>query len=107
MEHSILVFVNVSRNDAFLYLNTADGSALFVSKVAAGQCARQVARAGDKWSVTAGDTFMLTTDDKNRVYLIGSGGVYQVENPRALTPDGGGETRDFDFPIGGGLGGWP
>lgn len=106
MSHTILVFVNVSRNDAFLYLNEADGSTLSVGKIAAGQIVRQVTRAGDKWSITASDTYTLTASDKNRVYLIGSGGVYEVDNPRALVPDGGGETSDFDF-VGGTGGMWP
>lgn len=106
MSHTILVFVNVSRNDAFLYLNEADGSTLSVGKIAAGQISRQVASAGTKWSITASDTYTLTASDKNRVYLVGSGGVYEVDNPRAIVPDGGGDTSDFDFPIGG-AGGWP
>lgn len=106
MSHTILVFVNVSRNDAFLYLNETDGSTLSVGKIAAGQIVRQVTREGDKWSITASDTYTLTASEKNCVYLIGSSGVYQVDNPRALVPDGGGETSDFDFPAGG-IGSWP
>jgi hypothetical protein len=106
MSHTILVFVNVSRNDAFVYLNEADGSTLLATKLAAGESARQITRAGEKWSVTTSDTYTLTASEQNRVYLIGSGGVYEVDNPRALTPDGGGEINDFDFPSFGG-GPWP
>ncbi|RIK30037.1 MAG: hypothetical protein DCC52_06865 [Chloroflexi bacterium] len=106
MSHTILVFVNVSRQDAFIYFNTSEGNTLLAGKLAAGESARQIARAGEKWSVTAGDTYTLTVGDQNRVYLIGSGGVYEVDKPRALTPDGGGATNDFDFPSFGG-GPWP
>jgi hypothetical protein len=106
MSHTILDFVNASRQDAFVYLNEADGGTLLIAKLGAGQMTRQVATAGEKWSVTANDAYSITAGDKNRVYLIGSGGVYEVESPRALTPDGGGATTDFDFPVGGG-GSWP
>lgn len=106
MSHTILVFVNVSRNDAFVYLNQGNDNSLLVSKLAAGQSSRQVTSAGDKWSITANDTYTITTTDKNRVYLIGSSGVYQVESPQAITPDAGGVVTDFDFPAGGG-GAWP
>lgn len=106
MSHTILVFVNASRQDAFVYFNEPDGSTLLASKLAAGQSSRQVTRSGEKWSVTAGDTYTLTASDQNRLYLIGSSGVYEVDNPRALAPDGGGETSDFDFPAGPG-GTWP
>ncbi len=106
MSHTILVFVNVGRSDAFVYLNESADTSLFVAKLAAGASTRQIATSGETWSVTAGDSYTINVGDKNRVYLIGTSGVYEVDAPRALTPESGAETSSFDFPIGG-IGGWP
>ncbi len=106
MSHTILVFVNVSRQDAFVYLNQADDNSLFVAKLAAGQSTRQVANAGEIWNVTAGDAYPIKVGEKNRVYLIGTSGVYEVDAPRALPSEGGAASGDFDFPVGG-QGSWP
>jgi len=106
MSHTILVFVNLSRQDAFVSLVEADGNALFVAKLASAQVTRQISTAGEKWSITASDVFPLTAGDQNRVYLIGANGVYEVDAPHPLAPESGAKPTDFDFPAFGG-GSWP
>jgi hypothetical protein len=106
MSHTILVFVNLSRQDAFVSLIEADGNAIFAAKLAAGQVSRQISTAGEKWSITSSDSFPITASDKNQVYLIGTSGVYEVDAPRAIAPESGAAISDFDFPAYGG-GGWP
>lgn len=106
MSYTILVFVNLSRQDAFVSLVEPDGNAIFAAKLASGQVARQISTAGEKWSITASDVFPLTVGDKHRVYLIGTAGVYEVDAPRPLPPESGAKPTDFDFPSFGG-GSWP
>lgn len=106
MSATILVFVNLSRSDAYVSVDDANGQEQFVAQVKTGAAERQAAAAGQKWSVVANDTYKFTAGDKNRVYLIGASGVYEVDAPRPLAADSGAKPGDFDFPASGG-GGWP
>lgn len=106
MSATILVFANVSRSDAYVSVEDANGQEQFVTKVGAGTIARQAASAGQNWVVVLNDNYKFTADDKNHVYLIGSSGVYQVASPVAIAPDSGNAVSDFDYQGFGG-GGWP
>jgi hypothetical protein len=76
----------------------------FVAKILPGSSERQVSTSGLVWSVVSSDTFEITADDKNHVYLIGTGGVYVVEKTSAVTAESGMRPTDAEFPlnIGGG-----
>lgn len=102
----ILAFVNLGREHAFVSATDADGVPQLVAALGVGQSTRQYAPVGSTWSVVAQDTFQLTAGDKNRVYLIGSSGMYEVESTRGLKPESGAAPADLDLPAFGGSG-WP
>lgn len=106
MKPVILNFVNLSRQDAFLSVGDSTGEPQSVGKILPGEVSRQATVEGLTWTVVGSDSYQITAADKNRVYIIGSQGVYEVQNARALTAESGAPPVDFDFPVGG-SGGWP
>ncbi len=111
-DNVMLIFVNLRRSDAFLSVNNAEGIPEFIATLSPAQATRQTAAAGSVWSVTTLDnvnySYQVTARDQNRVYLIGSQGLYQVEQATALSTDGSVLSDGASFPVGGGGGGgWP
>jgi hypothetical protein len=106
MNSVTLVFVNLSRQDAHIWAVQEDGDTQFLARLGSGESVRQLSTTGAKWSIVAGDSYPIAVGDKNRVYLIGSSGVYEVENAHGLTAESGAIPADFDFPAYGG-GGFP
>jgi hypothetical protein len=106
MSLTVLIFANLSRQDAHLWVAEEDGTNQFVARLAPGATVRHLSAPKQKWSVVADETFNLEASDKNRVYLIGSAGVYEVDHTRPVPAEGGAVPADFDFPGMGG-GGWP
>jgi hypothetical protein len=102
----ILVFVNLGREHAFVSVSDDQGVPQLAAALGVGDSARQFAAVGSTWSVVAKETYQITAGDKNRVYLIGSGGLYEVENVRGLAAESGASSTDFDLPAMGG-GGFP
>lgn len=106
MSLSVLIFVNLGRQDAYVWAVENDTPTQFVGKLASGDTLRHLSTGGQKWNVVAGESFDVPASDKNRIYIIGTAGVYEVEHVRALVADSGAIPADFDFPVGG-SGGWP
>ena len=106
MSLTVLVFVNLSRQDAHIWALEHDGDTQFVAKLGSGDTLRHLSSVGQRWSIVASDNFEFAATDKNRVYLIGSAGVYEVDHTRALAAESGAIPSDFDFPGSGGMG-WP
>lgn len=106
MSLTVLIFANLSSQDAHIWAVEANGANQFVARLAPGATLRHLSASGQKWSIVAGDNYEVDADDKNRVYIIGAGGVYQVETVKALKAESGAAPSDFDFPSFGG-GGWP
>ncbi len=104
MNLAILSFVNLGRSDAYLSVEDASGELQFVAKILPGTVARQASASGLKWNVIASDSYQISADDKNQVYLIGSNGVYAVAGTEPLTAESGVKPTDSEFPtyIGGG-----
>ncbi len=105
MNGVILIFANVSRSDATVSVRDAAGQEQFVTQVKAGTSERQAAATGQTWTVVGNENYTITVGDKHTVYLIGSSGVYEVQNPKSLAPDGGDAASDFQLPASGG-GSW-
>jgi hypothetical protein len=94
--NSVTSFVNLGRQD--VYLHVGEGDAMqFVAAVAPGQASRQLAPEGTRWSVVASETYMVTSDAQNAVYLIGSRGVFSVESTRAVASEGGELLQDAPY----------
>lgn len=106
MSLTVLVFVNLSRQDAHLWAVGADGVTQFAATLASGGAVRQLSAPEQKWTIVSEENYTLTATDKNRVYFIGSSGVYEVDQPKPLTAESGAVPADFDFPSYSG-GGWP
>jgi hypothetical protein len=106
MSQTILIFANLGRQDAHIWVAEEDGTNQFVAKLASGATLRHLSMPGQRWNVVAEETYEVRATDKNRVYLIGSAGLYEVDHTRAVPSDGGTVPADFDFPGMGG-GGWP
>ncbi len=106
MSLSVLIFVNLSRQDAHVWAVEQDGDTQFAAKLAAGASHRLLSAADQKWSVVAGESYDIPASDKNRIFIIGSGGVYQVDHTQGLAADSGAIPADFEYPTSGG-GGWP
>ena len=106
MSNVVLIFANLSRQDAHVWALADDGEPQFVAKLGSGATVRHLSETGKKWSIVANDGYSFTVGDKNRIFIIGSSGVYEVENARPLTADSGVIPGDFDFASFGG-GGWP
>lgn len=94
---AILSFVNLSQQDAFLWVAGADGELQFVAKIASGQMSRQASAAGTVWSVVTADTYQISAGDANRAYLISARGVFQVTATQAVAPEGGTASDDSGF----------
>ena len=107
MGSKVLVFVNLSRGDAHIWAVEDDGDTQFIAKLCSGDSVRHLSSTGQKWSVVANDSYPITVGEKNRVYIIGSAGVYEVENAHPLTAESGAIPGDFDYPMYGGGGGFP
>lgn len=106
MKVVILNFVNLSRQDAYLSVADASGEVQSVGKILPGEVSRQATVEGLVWTVVGSDSYPITASDKNRVYIIGSQGVYEVRDAKPLTAESGAVAADFDFPAAG-AGGWP
>lgn len=106
MSLSVLIFVNLSRQDAHIWALEHDGSTQFVAKLNSGDTLRHLSAVGQKWSIVTGDNYELAAAEQNQVFLIGSSGVYLVDHTRAIAAESGAIPADFDFPGVGG-GGWP
>ncbi len=106
MALTVLIFVNLSRQDAHVWALGDDGENQFVAKLAPGATLRHLSAPDQKWNVVTSDSFEILAGSKNVVYLIGSTGVYQVASTTAVPTESGAIPADFDFPGMGG-GGWP
>lgn len=106
MSLTVLIFANLSSQDAHIWAVGADGSNQFVARLAPGATLRHLSAPAQKWSIVANDSYEVVADDKNRVFIVGAGGVYQVDSVKALAAESGTAPADFDFPSYGG-GGWP
>jgi hypothetical protein len=106
MSLTVLIFVNLSSQDAHIWAVEPEGASQFVARLAPGATLRHLSPPEQKWNIVASDSYELQADDKNRVYIIGAAGVYRVESVNALAADSGASPSDFDFPHQGG-GGWP
>lgn len=106
MSLSVLIFVNLGRQDAHVWALAQDGDTQFAAKLASGASTRLLSTAEQKWSVVAGENYEIPAANKNRVFIIGAGGVYEIDHTRAVAADSGAIPADFDFPAGG-IGGWP
>lgn len=106
MKIAILNFVNLSRQDAYLSVGDGSGEPQPVGKILPGQVSRQATVEGLVWTVVGNDSYQITASVKNRVYIIGSQGVYEVREAKPLTAESGAAAADFDYPVGG-SGGWP
>lgn len=101
---TVVSFVNLGRQDAFLSAADAGGEPHFVARISPGQAVRQAAMPGSKWMVVANDNYPITAGAASQVFLISGGGVYMVENAKAVPAESGAAPADIDFPsiIGGG-----
>ena len=106
MSLTVLIFVNLSNQDAHIWAVGENGANQFVARLAPGVALRHLSAPGQKWSIVASDSFEVEADDKNRVFIVGTSGAYRVESVKSLTADSGAAPSDFDFPSFGG-GGWP
>lgn len=106
MSLSVLIFVNLGRQDAHIWAVEQDGNTQFAAKLGSGASLRLLSPAEQKWSVVAGENYEIPASDKNRVFIVGSGGVYHVDQTQGLAAESGVIPPDFDFPGMGG-GGWP
>jgi hypothetical protein len=106
MSLTVLIFVNLSRQDAHIWALDGEGENQFVATLAPGDTLRQLSAPTQKWNVVTGDNFEFAAGNKNTVYLIGSTGVYHVTGAAPLPTESGAIPADFDFPSYGG-GGWP
>jgi hypothetical protein len=108
MNSTVVIFVNLSQEDARVWAVAPDDSTQFVATLASGASVRHLSAPGQKWSVVTSDSFPIPAGDKNRVYIIGSSGVYEVESVRGVAADSGTVPPNMiEFPVGGGSGGWP
>lgn len=106
MSLTVLIFVNLSSQDAHIWAVGENGANQFVARLAPGSSLRHLSAPGQKWSIVASDSFEIEADDKNSVFIIGASGAYRVESVKPLTADSGASPADFDFPSQG-FGGWP
>ncbi len=106
MSLSVLIFVNLARQDAHVWAVEPDGDTQFAAKLVSGASVRLLSTLHQNWSVVAGESYAIPASDKNRIFIIGSGGVYQVDHTQAISAESGAIPADFDYPSSGG-GGWP
>lgn len=106
MSLSVLIFVNLGRQDAHVWAVEENGDTQFAAKLGSGESVRLLSAARQKWNVVAGESYDISASDKNRIFIIGSGGVYQVDHTQAIAAESGAIPSDFDYPSSGG-GGWP
>lgn len=106
MSLSVLIFVNLGRQDAHIWAVEPDGDTQYAAKLAAGASLRTLSPAHQKWSVVIGESYEIPASASNRVFIIGSGGVYEVDHTRAVAAESGAIPADFDFPGSSGMG-WP
>ena len=106
MSLTVLIFANLSSQDAHIWAVGADGSNQFVARRAPGATLRHLSAPAHTWSIVANDSYEIVADDKKRVFIVGAGGGHQVDSVKALAAESGAAPADFDFPSYGG-GGWP
>jgi hypothetical protein len=106
MSLAVLIFVNLGRQDVHVWAVEGDGDMQFAAKLASGASIRLLSPAEQKWSVVAGESYEIAASDKNRIFIVGAGGVYEADRMKGLTAESGAIPADFDYPAGG-LGGWP
>lgn len=106
MSLAVLIFVNLGRQDAQVWAVEAGGDTQFAAKLASGASVRLLSAADQKWSVVAGESYEIAASDKNRIFIVGAGGVYETDRMKGVTAESGAVPADFDYPGLGG-GGWP